>query len=471
MNFSVKIFLTNICIYLLVIITVGLTVTENAYVQLKEQEIIRGSAEADNIRSNIDLYLKNSMLLNPYSDLVDYGESIVDLFSNTDSFLEVFDQNLQLLATNSPAIWNDSREELSAVGNGQRSFILRHDENGRYYLFVCNQVEVEGQNLIISMVRDITHIDEQRDSQYQYFFRVGFIGLVFVALIVAVCTKILIRPITELNKAAQNISAGNYNERVKIMTNDEVGNLALQFNLMAAEVEGKIQQLEEEAYRQQRFIDNLTHELRTPLTSIIGYAELLQKMEYQPETFNKGLNYIHSEGKRMLNLNRMLMDLTYYREGKLEFEPYLMRTLCQEAIDIISVKAQEQNIYLTLEGEDFILPMARDLMKSVIINLLDNAVKASDTGSSIVIVISKKHDWQVVKIIDQGKGMKLSELERIKEPFYRVDKGRARQYGGLGLGVAIGNQIIERHGGTLQYESALGSGTTAIITFPNGVSD
>ncbi len=466
MNFSTKMFLTNICIYLLVIFAVGLMVTDNAYVQMKEQEIIQGSAEADNIRSNIELYLKNSLLLNGQAVLNDYGESIVDLFSSTNNFLEVFDQELNLLATNSPAIWNGSREELAAVGNGQHSFILRHDDNGRYYLFVCSAVEVDHQRLVISMVKDITHIDEQRASQHLYFFKVGFIGLVCVALIVAACTKILIKPVTDLNQAAQSIAAGNYNERVTIATNDEVGNLALQFNLMAAEVESKIEQLEEESQRQQRFIDNLTHELRTPLTSIIGYAELLQKIDYQPETFQKGLGYIYSEGKRMLNLNKMLMDLTYYREGELTFELYPMRKLCQEAVDTIAFKAQDMVAEIVIEGEDFILPMAHDLMKSVLINLLDNALKASEKGCAITVRIICGEEQNTVDIIDHGRGMKAAELERIKEPFYRVDKARSRQNGGLGLGVAIGNQIIERHGGTLCYQSEEGHGTTATITFP-----
>ena len=469
MNFSTKIFLTNICIYLLVIFAVGITVTDNTYVKLKEQEIIQGSAEADNIRSNIELYLKSSLLLNDQASLSDYGESIVDLFSSTNNYLEVFDQNLDLLATNSPAIWNGSREELAAVGNGQRSFILRHDDNGRYYLFVCSAVEVDHQRLVISMVKDITHIDEQRLSQYHYFLKVGFIGLVFVALIVAFCTKLLIKPVTDLNQAAQSIAAGNYNERVVIATNDEVGNLALQFNLMAAEIESKIQQLEEESLRQQRFVDNLTHELRTPLTSIIGYAELLQKIDYQPETFQKGLGYIYSEGKRMLNLNKMLMELTYYREGELTFETYPMRSLCQEAVDTIAFKAQEMAADIRIEGDDFVLPMAHDLMKSVLINLLDNALKASEQGQVITILLTCGADQNSVAVIDQGRGMKAADLGRIKEPFYRVDKARSRQNGGLGLGVAIGSQIIERHGGTLHYSSVEGKGTTATITFPANI--
>lgn len=466
MNFSTKIFLTNICIYLLVILVVALTVTDNAYVRLKEQEIVRGSAEADNILSNIELYLQNSWLLNGQAELDDYSESIVDLFSSTNNFLEVFDAGLNLLSTNSPAIWNGTREELAAVEGGQRSFILRHDDNGRYYLFVCSAVGIDERRLVICMVKDVTHIDELRASQYQFFFKTGFIGLVCVALIVAICTKVLIKPVTDLNQAAQSIAAGNYNERVAIVTNDEVGSLALQFNLMAAEIESKIQQLEEESQRQQRFIDNLTHELRTPLTSIIGYAELLQKVDYQPEIFQKGLGYIHSEGQRMLNLNKMLLDLAYYREGDLAYEMYAMGKLCQEAADTIAFKAQEMAATLEIQGGDFMLDMAHDLMKGVVINLLDNALKASPHGTTIVIRITSGPTYNMVEIIDHGCGMKSSELERIKEPFYRVDKARSRQNGGLGLGVAIASQIIERHGGTLHYESTEGCGTTAKIIFP-----
>lgn len=467
MNFSVKIFLTYICIYLLVITAVGFTVTENSYQRMKEQEIHRGSLEAGNIRSNIVLYLMNSRLGHSnYNEAADYGESIVDLFSGSSTYLEVFDGELNLVATNSPAIINVEREELLAANNGQRSVILRHDDLGNYYLFVSFGVELDNQRLLISMIKDISHLDGQRKDEYIFFLEVALVGLLVVAVVVGVITRILMKPIKELNKAAQDIAAGNYAQRVAITTNDEVGNLALQFNLMAAEVQGRIQQLQEETYRQQRFVGNLTHELRTPLTSIIGYADLLQKMKYEPELFQKSLGYIYNEGKRMLNLNKMLMDLTYYREGELEFERYSMLKICQKARDVVQNRADEKKIAIEIVGEDFYLDMAVDLMKSVLINLLDNSLKASDEKTSIVITLSVNDENYQVAVKDQGKGMKPEELERITEPFYRVDKARARQDGGLGLGVAICSQIINRHQGQLLYDSQLGVGTTAYLYFP-----
>lgn len=143
----------------------------------------------------------------------------------------------------------------------------------------------------------------------------------------------------ELDKAARNIAAGNYDQRVSVNGNDEIGSLAQQFNRMADEIEGRMQQLQMESVRQQRFVDNLTHESRTPLTSIIGYAELLQKVDYDPALFQKGLNYIYSEGKRMLNLNNMLLDLTFYREKNFELCLQPVLPICREVQELTAVRA------------------------------------------------------------------------------------------------------------------------------------
>ncbi len=464
MNFSVKISLTYLCIYLMVITAVGITVTENSCERMKEQEVHRSVAEAENIRSNIVLYLMNSH--NNEAPITDFAESIVDLFSNTSNYLEVFDEQLTLLATNLPALYSGSREELLAANTNQRSVILRHDDLGKYYLFVSFVVEIDNQRLVISMVKEISHLDEQKQNDYIFFLEVGLIGLFIVAIVVMVTTRILMKPIKELDQAAQSIAAGNFAERVALSTNDEVGSLALQFNLMAAEVENKISELQEETHRQQRFVDNLTHELRTPLTSIIGYADLLQKMAYDEKLFAKSLGYIYNEGKRMLNLNKMLLDLTYYREGELEFELCSMKHICQEAMVLLNNRAEEKGVTLRLEGDDFVMPMAVDLMKSVLVNLLDNSLKASAAGSNITITLAYNHRNYIVAVADQGKGMRPEEVKRIKEPFYRVDKARARQDGGLGLGTALCNQIVTRHHGELIYESQLDVGTTAYLHFP-----
>ncbi len=466
MKFSTKLLSLYMVIYLVVITVVGITVTENSYQLLRQQEIKRSMSEEQNIYSNVLLYLLND---NQNSDsLSSYGLSIVELFSGNNSYLEVFDQDLNLIASNSPAVWNQQREELQVAADGEVSIILRHDEQGNYYLFISNLIEARQQKLVLCMVKDINYIEVQRREEYQFFMLAGLLGLLASSLFVAAFGYWLLRPVRELDKAAQNIAAGNYDQRVSVNSNDEIGSLAQQFNRMADEIEGRIQQLQLESVRQQRFIDNLTHESRTPLTSIIGYAELLQKVDYDPALFQKGLNYIHSEGKRMLNLNNMLLDLTFYREKNFELLPQPVLPICREVQEIITVRAAERNITIEVQGDDFVLPLDSDLMKSLLLNLVDNALKASNDNSRIIIGTVLKEDARVLYVQDFGRGMEAKELEKIKEPFYRVDKARSRKDGGVGLGVAICNQIAHTLQGRLDYESEPNKGTTAKIYFTDG---
>ena len=466
MKFSTKLLSLYMVIYLVVITVVGITVTENSYQLLRQQEIKRSMSEEQNIYSNVLLYLLND---NPSSDsLSSYGLSIVELFSGNNSSLEVFDQDLNLIASNSPAVWNQQREELQVAADGEVSIILRHDEQGNYYLFISNLIEARQQKLVLCMVKDINYIEVQRREEYQFFMLAGLLGLLASSLFVAAFGYWLLRPVRELDKAAQNIAAGNYDQRVSVNSNDEIGSLAQQFNRMADEIEGRIQQLQLESVRQQRFIDNLTHESRTPLTSIIGYAELLQKVDYDPALFQKGLSYIHSEGKRMLNLNNMLLDLTFYREKNFELLPQPVLPICREVQEIITVRAAERNITIEVQGDDFVLPLDSDLMKSLLLNLVDNALKASNDNSRIIIGTVLKEDAKVLYVQDFGRGMEAKELEKIKEPFYRVDKARSRKDGGVGLGVAICNQIAHTLQGRLDYESEPNKGTTAKIYFTDG---
>ena len=467
MKFSTKLLSLYVAIYLIVITVVGITVTENSYQLLRQQEITRSVGEEQNIYSNVLLYLLNDNQNN--DSLSSYGLSIVELFSSTNSYLEVFDQDLNLIASNSPAIWNQGREELQVAADGEVSIILRHDEQGDYYLFICSLLEARQEKLVLCMVKDINYIEEQRQKEYQFFIQAGLLGLLASGLLVAACGYWLLRPVRELDKAARNIAAGNYDQRVSVNGNDEIGSLAQQFNRMADEIEGRMQQLQMESVRQQRFVDNLTHESRTPLTSIIGYTELLQKVDYDPALFQKGLNYIYSEGKRMLNLNNMLLDLTFYREKNFELCLQPVLPICREVQELTAVRAAERNISIEVCGEELVLPLEKDLLKSLLLNLVDNAMKASPDGSSIIIGTQKQQQEKILYVQDFGRGMEAKELEKIKEPFYRVDKARSRKDGGVGLGVAICNQIASTLQGRLTYESQPQKGTIAKIYFTDEV--
>jgi signal transduction histidine kinase len=347
---------------------------------------------------------------------------------------------------------------------GKKNFILRRDA-GQHYLFVSDVLQIDEERIILSLIKDITHIDNHRREQYFFFTRIGVIGLVFVALITWIMSKFVMKPIKDLSLTAQNIASGNYNDRAKVTGRDEIGLLAEQFNIMASEIEHKINQLKEESQRQQRFVDNLTHELRTPLTSIIGYAEFLQKVDYDPGLFKKSLSYIQSEGKRMLKLANTLMDMILLREKAYQLQKHRILPLLAEVKDIMSVKAGEKGIQLKIQGKDMEVVIDRDLIKGVVINLVDNAINASQKGKVVILGTEEVNGKQSIYVKDEGKGMEEWEIEKVKEPFYRVDKSRSRKEGGIGLGLTICNQIITGHGAELAITSKVGKGTTVKIIF------
>ena len=465
MKFGWKIFILCISIYIVSLAITGVVVTEYSYNSLLKKEIQRSLEEESNLHSTLTLYLlNNKRIAKEKIELEKYSQSIVDLFKTDNNYLEVFDEDKNLLASNASRSWLMDREELKIALEGKKNFILRTDKD-QHFLFMANVLQIEDEKIILSLIKDITHIDNQRYEQYLFFLKIGIMGLICAAGIVFLFSRIMMSPIQELNRAAQNISSGNFKDRVTVDSKDEIGLLAHQFNIMASEVEERISDLEKEGQRQKRFIDNLTHELKTPLTSIIGYAELLKNIDYDQEIYNKGLNYIHGEGNRMLKLSNTLMDMILLREKAFKLEQHAVLPLLNEIKDIINVKAIEKNINIKVIGEEATILIDRDLFKSVLINLADNALNASKNGMTIYLGVNKSRGRTHIYIEDEGIGMEKEEISKIIEPFYRVDKSRSRKAGGIGLGLAISQQIIIDHGALLEIESEVDKGSKVSVIF------
>lgn len=469
MKFGWKIFLLCLGIYVVSLTITGIVVTEQTYNSLLKREIERSLEEESTLRSTLALYLLNNQrIAQEKIELKDYSRSMVDLVKTDRNYLEVFDERLELLATNAPRAWFFSRKELEVAKEGQKNFILRRDDD-RLYLFVANSLEIDEEKIILSLIKDLTHVDNQRREQYLFFAKIGLVGLVFVALITMALSKLLLRPFRELSLTAQSIASGNYHVRAKINRNDELGLLAKQFNIMAEQVEQKMSQLKLEGQQRQRFIDNLTHEIRTPLTSIIGYAEFLLKAQYEPATFKKSLTYIYSEGNRLLKLAKTLMGMIMVREKPLQLKEEQVVPLLIEIRGIMEVKGDKEGVALEVSGEEALASIDRELLKVAIINLVDNAINASQAEQKVTLGVEQLPGETCIFVADQGKGMAEPETQKVTEPFYRIDKARSRKEGGVGLGLAICYQIVEEHGAKLEIDSQIGVGTKIKIIFPRKV--
>lgn len=464
MKFGRKIFILCLAIYILSLSVTSVVVTENTYRNLLREEIERSLEEESNLHSTLQLYLLSTQQLQEGVSLKDYSRNLVDLVSTDRNYLEIYDENLELVATNAPRAWFYDREELQVALDGHKNFIIRR-EDGRLYLFVSNLLEMGREKIVLALIRDITQVEKHRWDQYLFFLKTGLVGLAVVALVTWHSSIFLLRPFQELTATAQSIASGNYHVRTKVKRKDEVGLLAEQFNIMAEEVERKIKQLEEQGQRQQLFIDNLTHELRTPLTSIIGYADFLLKAKYDPQVFQKSLLYIHAEGKRILNLSQKLMDLIFIRENSLQRKEENLLGILTEVHNIMQVKAREKGVTIEVTGTPARVLLDKELFKTAVINLVDNAIKASAPGQKVVLRVTADDRGTEVAVEDQGRGMDEEHLSKVTEPFYRVDKSRSRKEGGIGLGLALVKQILEKHGAALAIHSEIGKGTTVKIKF------
>ena len=223
------------------------------------------------------------------------------------------------------------------------------------------------------------------------------------------------------------------------------------------------------------FVANVSHELRTPLTSIKGFVETLQDGAIDdPESAKRFLKIMETETDRMVDLVKDLLELSRLEASDRSWDLAVvdLARIAENMTDAYYQRAQELGLELSIAIEDN-LPLVNGdatLLRQVLANLLDNALKYTDAGGQVWLTLSGDDTGVTLEVEDTGVGIPAKHLDRIFERFYRVDKGRCRQRGGTGLGLAIVKHIVEKHGGTITIKSEYGVGSTFTVTLP-GIED
>ena len=221
--------------------------------------------------------------------------------------------------------------------------------------------------------------------------------------------------------------------------------------------------------RQERFMGAFAHEVKTPMTSIIGYADLIRGQTLTPEEQSEAADYIFSEGRRLESLSQKLLELLVLRRGGAVLNPASPAALVQGLVRRLAPLYAARGISLTCacgQGKCLLEP---DLVKSLLLNLLDNARKALDGQRGAIHVQAELLPggcW--ISVRDSGRGIPPAALEHLTEDFYRVDKARARAQGGAGLGLSLCREIAALHSGELRFDSAPGLGTTVTVILRGG---
>lgn len=424
-------------------------------------------------------------------------------------------------------------------------------------------------------LEDINQIISANITSNLIFF---FFMFLLTLLLVWKLTKDIINPLSQITRIADNLSRGNFQDKIKIKDyNNEIGTLARVFNNMATQLESNINQISEEKNRaeailksmvdgliaadinlkirvinpaakkifdladvdvkgnrvieifrhheiehsldkamkentvltkeiiiqkaeirtlrcnfvpinneqgivtggivvfnditelrrleqmRKEFVANVSHELRTPLTSIIGYVDTILENDIDDmTTIERFLYIIKKEADRLAILIKDLLDLSKL-EGKNKYvlRPGLLNNIVDKIVNILKEKARKKGIEIKTElSSDFMVYMIPEQIEQVFINLVDNAIKYTAEGGLIVVRVYYRYDKVVVEISDNGIGIPPEEQERIFERFYRVDKARARHFGGTGIGLSIVKHVIQNHNNKIEVDSQPDKGST-----------
>ena len=349
-----------------------------------------------------------------------------------------------------------------ALGSGLCLFTDFEYEGG-HYLHLRGAFHVGDETLYLNTAFDVSSAYMVRKEQQATFYKVFVILIVVCALLSYIITWLLTRPLMRLSRASRELARGNLAYRAKVESNDEVGILAGDFNTMASQIERGFASLQSTLAQQERFMGSFAHELKTPMTSIIGYAELIRNQTLTPEEQMDAAHFIFTEGKRLESLSLKLLEILANEQGSIQMVRVSSASLIQDLVNHLKPFYEKEHIVLSCKVGGGSCMMEPDLVKTLLINLLDNARKAIEGEGSIHIESKIVQGNCFIRICDNGKGIPAASLARLTEAFYRVDKSRARQQGGVGLGLTLCARIVEVHGGEIRFESHEGEGTCVAI--------
>ena len=375
-----------------------------------------------------------------------------------------FAESTTILLSGADVIYNNTAIDPSAylpiAADGQQYVVSEID--GRSMLLAGSRVTVGGTDYALYVLSDITSVYAGVETMAHQFALVNACVIALAGGVLMLLLRAVLRPIQTLQKSTAYLAGGVYDQRIAITQDDEIGELAADFNRMADAVESHIFALKEEAERRTLFMSALTHELKTPVTGISGNAQTLLATRMTEEEREDALLGINRECLRMERLTQKLMQLIVLKQGgELERKPASVGDLLETVRESSAELLRQRGLTLTIENEMDRLPMEPDLMSSLLLNLIDNAGKASRPGNSMELIAR----GNTISVVDHGCGMPQCELNKITQPFYRIDRSRARAAGGIGLGLALAEEIARLHEARLEFVSEPGVGTTARVVF------
>ena len=309
-------------------------------------------------------------------------------------------------------------------------------------------------------ITSLRNVNKRVTGFFMVMFAICVGILAFCALSGLFFISSIVRPIRDVSNMARKIAMGDFKSRIEIRKNDEIGELCDSINYMASE-------LDQAESLKNDFISSVSHELRTPLTAIKGWGETAKmSVGTDEELVKRGLDVVLNEADRLSGLVEELLDFSRMETGRLSVvsQPLDISKLLGEAADMYTELARRQGIDLifTRPAEEVTVLGDPNRLKQVFINIIDNAVKYTDSGGQVLVEQTPEEGCVRIAVKDTGVGIPAQDIDRVKEKFYKANK----TVRGSGIGLAVADEIIKQHKGLLFVESTEGVGTTVTIVLP-----
>lgn len=334
--------------------------------------------------------------------------------------------------------------------------------NGSRSLIISSPITT-GVRLVTASVLEPLYV--QRTDQVRNYSRTMMLITVGISVVLLILSHGFTRPIKTLITAANQMAQGAYDIQIRENLPNELGELSRSYNQLSRAIQEKISQLETTSEEKQRFIEYLTHEIRTPLTAIIGHAEYLR---HYPSTASRESEessaLIYREARRIEALANRLMGWIVLKNHAFILQACSISSIARDVGKTVEPLLKDKNLTLHTDVEPADIAVDGVMIRSLFINLLNNAIEASYPGGDILLygkIISG--DQYETGIVDQGKGIPAKDLSYVTDAFYRVDKSRSSIKGNLGMGLTICDQIARIHHTRLSIRSTFGQGTTVSI--------
>lgn len=316
----------------------------------------------------------------------------------------------------------------------------------------------------VQVINPLTSVNSLMKYLFWTLLILDFIALIFSALLGYVMALHLLQPIKDLARSMINSRESGFKARVKnIDAEDEISELLMIYNDMMHRMEVTYEQ-------QKHFVEDASHELRTPVQIIEGHLNLLNRWgKDDPAVLEESLSASLFEVKRMKKLVQEMLDLS--RAEQVSNTAELQITNLNEAVEQVkrNFEILHEDFEITYEHNPQLVLRSlilRNHLEQILIILFDNAVKYSSERKEIKITLTEVANKAVINVIDYGVGIDPTEVDKVFNRFYRVDKARTREVGGNGLGLAIAKQLVVSYRGEITATSEVGIGTTVSISLP-----